>query len=88
MAPNQMTICRDCFKDEAAFRKAIGDAVNVLLENNYNVNIYYDDMGVGVVCIGFDYKEEILAEKYLCWLDLEEAELIDTERRTDNGTNL
>lgn len=81
MAPNQMTICRDDFKDEAAFRKAIGDAVNVLLENNYNINIYYDDIGVGVVCIGFDYKEEILAGRYLYWLDLDEAELIDEERR-------
>lgn len=81
MKPNQMTICRDDFETLAAFKQSVSDAVNVLLENNYNINIKYDDIGIGIVVIYFDYADEMLAERYLYWLDMEEADTIDDMRQ-------
>lgn len=80
MTPNRITICRDEFDTIESFKKSIGDAVNILLENNYTMNIFYDDKGLGIVCIDFDHKDEQIASVYPYWLDLEEADYIDTTR--------
>lgn len=80
MQPNRITICRYEFDNEAAFRKSIGDAVNLLLDNDYTINAYYDDKGLGVVCIDFDHKDEELASLYPYWLDLDEADAVDAMR--------
>lgn len=81
MKPNRIVICRDEYETEPAFRKAIGDAVNILLDANYAINTFYDDKGLGIVCIDFDHKDETLASLYPYWLTLDEADLIDETRR-------
>ena len=81
MKPNRIVICRDEYETEPAFKKAIGDAVNILLDANYAINTFYDDKGFGIVCIDFDHKDENLASLYPYWLTLDEADLIDETRR-------
>ena len=88
MYPNRITVCRDEHETMAEFKQSILDIAYSLIDNGYTLNMFYDCKGVGVVCIDFDYKDERLAEKYLYWLNLEEADMIDSERRIGNGTNL
>ena len=88
MTPNEIVICRDEFDTEAAFRKSIADTVNLLIDNNYIMTVKYDEKSFGIVVIKFDFADEQLASRYCYWLNLDEAELVDSERRTGNGTNL
>ena len=80
MAPNRITICRDEHDTIEEFKQSMLDIVYGLIDNGYTLNMFYDDKGVGVVCIDFDYKDEELADKYLYWLNLDEATLIDDMR--------
>lgn len=80
MQPNRIVICRDEYETEPAFKKAIGDAVNILLDANYTINTFYDDKGFGIVCVDFDHKDENLASLYPYWLTLNEADVIDAMR--------
>lgn len=80
MAPYRITICRDEHDSIEAFRKSLIDAIYVLIDNGYAANIYYDDKGVGVVCIDYDYKDVELASLYPYWLSVEEADMVDDMR--------
>ena len=80
MYPNRITVCRDEHDTIEEFKQSMLDIVYGLINNGYTLNMFYDDKGVGVVCIDFDYKNEELAGKYLYWLNLDEASLIDDMR--------
>lgn len=81
MYPNRITICRDEHDTIEEFKQSMLDIVHGLIDNGYTLNMFYDDKGVGVVCIDFDYKNEVLASVYPYWLALDEADLIDETRR-------
>ena len=74
---NQIVICRDEYKSQYEFENAIRDAVMVLLNNNYIMTIRYDEKGLGIVAINFNYADETFGCPYPCWLTPEEEESVN-----------
>lgn len=73
---NSLAIVRDNFNSQEEFENAIKDAVMVLLNNDYIMTIKYDDKGVGVVVINYNYAEQEYGAAYPYWLLPEEYENI------------
>ena len=66
---NCITICKDNYKSEQEWRQAISDAVMLLLEAEYIMVVRYDEKGLGIVCIDFDYADQSYGGLYPYWLD-------------------
>lgn len=73
---NEIVICKDDFSCEEEFQNAIKRAVMVLLENNYIMTIKYDEPGLGIVVIKFDFADESLGSYYPEWLLPDEYESV------------
>lgn len=80
---NNIVVCKDDFPCEEEFQNAIKRAVMVLLENNYIMTIKYDEPGLGIVVIEFDYADESLGSYYPEWLLPDEYESIVWEEDKD-----
>ena len=66
---NCITICKDHYKSEQEWRQAISDAVMLLLEAEYIMTVRYDEKGLGIVCIDYDYADQSYGGPYPYWLD-------------------
>lgn len=73
---NSIVICRDKFDSKEEFENAIRDAVMVLLNNEYIMTVKYDDKGVGIVVIDYNYGDNAYGDAYPYWLIPEEYESI------------
>ena len=73
---NQMTICRDTYKTQEDFENAIKKAVMVLLDNNYIMTVRYDEPGLGIVCIDYNYADQSYGDHYPHWLSPTEWESV------------
>lgn len=73
---NQIVICRDEYKSKEEFENAIKDAVMVLLNNNYIMTVKYDEKGLGIVAIDYNYAEQEYGCHYPYWLSPNEFESI------------
>ena len=73
---NSIVICRDKFNSEAEFKNAIRDAIMVLLENEYIMTVRYDDKGLGIVVINYNYGDQSFGDAYPYWLMPEEWESV------------
>jgi plasmid replication initiation protein len=71
---NSIVICKDEYKTKEDFENAIKDAVMVLLNNNYIMTVRYDEKGLGIVAIEFNYADQSLGDTYPYWLTVEQAE--------------
>lgn len=75
--------------DTLSYWEEISYFLQVLTKNGYHCSLHGED-GDEVVVVEYDYAAEEIADKYLYWLDLEEATYIDDkrhmERETDNGS--
>lgn len=74
---NSIVVCKDEYNSEEEWKNAIRDAVMVLLNNNYIMTIRYDEKGLGIVAIDFDYADQSLGGTYPYWLTPEELELAE-----------
>lgn len=81
---NQIVICRDKFDSDEAFKNAIRDAVMVLLDNEYIMTVRYDDKGLGIVAIDYDYDDQSFGDAYPYWLMPEEYESIIWNEEREN----
>ena len=73
---NSIVICRGNFKSQEEFENAIKDAVIVLLNNEYIMTVRYDEKGLGIVVIDYDYDDQGLCDAYPYWLKTEEYESV------------
>lgn len=82
---NSIVICRGDYESQEEFQNAIKDAVMVLLNNNYIMTVRYDDKGVGIVAIDFNYGNNAYGDAYPYWLTPEEYESIiwNSERQNE-----
>lgn len=74
--------CRDNYKNDYLMWQDIGKALEVLIKNEYNCSVKYEDFGI--YSIEFDYSDCDIANNFLYWLSAEEADLIDEKRKEMN----
>lgn len=73
---NELVICRDEYESQEEFEDAVRDAVMVLLSNNYIMTVKYDDKGLGIVAIEYNYANQEYGDAYPYWLSPEEWESV------------
>ena len=73
---NSIVICRDKYNSQEDFENAIKDAVMVLLNNDYIMTVRYDEKGLGIVAIDYNYSDESFGDFYPHWLMPEEYESV------------
>lgn len=71
---NSLVICKDKYDSQEEFENAIRDAIMVLLNNDYVMTVKYDEKGLGVVAIEYDYNDPMIVNTYPYWLTNEEYE--------------
>ena len=81
---NEIVICRDKFDSDEAFKNAIRDAVMVLLENDYVMTVKYDEKGLGIVAIDYNYGNQEFGDAYPYWLMPEEWESVVWNDQREN----
>ena len=69
---NEIVICKNDYKSKEEFENAIRDAIMVLLNNNYIMTVRYDEKGLGIVVIEYDYSNEEYGSPHPYWLSPEE----------------
>ena len=69
---NSIVICKDRYNSQEEFENAIKDAIMVLLSNDYIMTVRYDEKGLGIVSIDYDYDDQQLGGSYPYWLTPEE----------------
>lgn len=73
---NSIVLCRGEYKTQEDFENAIKNAVVLLLNANYVMVVRYDEKGLGIVSIDFDYANEELGGALPRWLSPEEEESV------------
>ena len=84
---NSIVICRDEYGSEEEWKNAIRDAVMVLLNNNYIMTVKYEEKGLGIVVIDFNYARLEYGDTYPYWLTTEQVDAVyfsETETSTEN----
>ena len=64
---NKITMMRENYKTVGKFSVALGNIISFLADNDYQMKCYWDDKGVGVFAIEFDYKDGDLSGNDLVW---------------------
>lgn len=75
---NTLVLCKEHYKSEEEFEKAIKDAIMLLLNAEYIMTIEYDanDKEMGIVVIKYNYAELEFGDRYPYWLLPEEEESV------------
>lgn len=73
---NEIVICREEYETTEDFENAIKKAVMVLLDNNYIMTVRYDEKGLGIVVIEYNYADQSYGDYYPVWLSPTEIESI------------
>ena len=76
---NRITVCRDGYKSKEEFENAIKDAIMVLLNNDYIMTVRYDEKGLGIVAIDYNYSDQAYGDSYPYWLLPEEIESVECQ---------
>ena len=74
---NELVICKEDYESKEEFESAIKDAIMVLLNNNYIMTVRYDDKGLGIVVIEYNYADRRYGDSYPYWLLPEEYESVE-----------
>lgn len=72
---NCITICKNKYKSEQEWKDAIAATVMLLLEAEYIMTVRYDEKGLGIVCIDYDYADRTYGGPYPYWLDADDFDL-------------
>ena len=78
---NELVICKDNFDSEKEFKRAINDAIGVLLENNYIMTVRYDEKGLGIVTIDYVQNDLSLGGVFPTWLTPEQRDFLIWQER-------
>ena len=73
---NKLVICRDKYESQEEFANAIRDAVMLLLNAEYVMTVRYDEKGLGIVVIDYNYDNQEYGDAYPYWLMPEEWESV------------
>lgn len=73
---NQIVICRHKYNSQEEFENAIRDAIILLLNAEYVMTVRYDEKGLGIVVIDYNYDEKEFGDAYPYWLMPEEWESV------------
>ena len=73
---NRITLCRDRYSSQEEFESAIKRAVMVLLENDYIMTVRWDEKGLGILCIDYEYDDQSMGASYPMWLSCEEQDMV------------
>lgn len=76
---NQLVICKEDYSTEEGFRNAIRDATMLLLNANYIIVTKYDEKGLGIVSLEYQYADQEFGCDYPYWLSPEEYESVITD---------
>lgn len=77
---NRIVISRENHDTQEEFENAIRDAVMLLMNEGYVMVVRYDEPGLGIVCIDFDYEDVMLSNRYPCWITTDEWEMVEDYR--------
>ena len=82
---NQLVFCRDQYESINKWREAISDAVLLLLDAGYIMTVRYDEPGLGIVAIDYNYDKREFGCDYPFWLSPLEFESVvwDKEREDE-----
>lgn len=83
---NSLVLCREDYDSQEEFEDNIKTAVMVLLRAGYIMTVRYDEPGLGIIAIDYDYVDGMYGGKYPVWLSPDEADSViwDEERKEDN----
>ena len=73
---NELVICRNTYNSQEEFENTIKDAIMLLLNAEYVMTIRYDEKGLGIVVIDYNYSEQEYGDAYPYWLMPEEWESV------------
>lgn len=73
---NSITICRDNYRSKEEWEEAVGKMVVQLLHNRQIMTVRYDEPGIGIVVIEFNYDRLDYGNRYPVWLYPEEEESV------------
>ena len=83
---NQLVICKkDYDNNEEKFRKALLDALMVILNNSYECTVRYDEPGLGIAVFEYDYdRANGFGNPVPYWLSDDEADSVvwDDDRKS------
>lgn len=77
---NTLTLCKKNYKTEEEFFNAIKTFIKLLLDAEYIMTIRYDEPGLGICCIDYQYANQMYGCEYPWWLTPEEQELVEDYR--------
>ena len=70
----EIVLCKDNYDTEEGLWEALKMLVKILLDAGYITNIKYDEPGLGIICIDFNYADEDFGCPYPYWLTPEESD--------------
>ena len=82
---NSIVICRDTYKSQEEFENAIKKAIMVLLDNNYIMTVRYDEPGLGIVNINYNYADQSYGCHYPFWLSPDEWDSVTWDDEVKNN---
>ena len=71
---NELVLCRDEYNSQDEFENEIKKAVMLLLNANYIMTVRYDEKGLGIVCIDYDYADRTYGGPYPYWMDADDLD--------------
>ena len=83
---NSLVLCREDYKSQEIFENEIKKAVMLLLDAEYIVTVRYDEKGLGIIVIDYDYADKEYGNPYPHWLTPEEEESLMREKCDDDNT--
>ena len=72
----EIVLCADHYAKKSDMFEALGALIKILLDAGYIMTIRYDEPGLGIVVIDFNYADEEFGGPYPYWLEPEEQEQI------------
>lgn len=84
---NSLVICKEDYnKDEEKFRKAVSDALMVLLNNGYECTVRYDEPAFGIIAFDYDYdREKGYGNPVPYWLTDDEVDSVTWDDERESG---
>ena len=84
---NELVVCKDNYKNKEEFYKALQDALMVILNNEYECVVRYDEPEFGIIVFEYDYdRNKGYGNALPYWLTPTEAEsVIWDDERDDDG---
>lgn len=76
---NEIIICRDNFRTQEEFEDNIRDTIMTLLKNQYIMTVDWDEAGLQILRISYNYSNREYGDIYPFWLNSEQEQLVMNE---------